>query len=313
VPHPRRFRFGVQLRTAATATEWGDLAREAEDLGYSTVFVPDHFNDQLAPVPALVAAADATRELRVGTLVLDNDYKHPVVTAKEMATIDLLSGGRLELGIGAGWMASDYEQSGIAMGPARERVERLEEGIAVLKGLFSAGPFSFDGKHYRISGLDGLPKPTQAPHPPLLVGGGGPRVLALAGREADIVGINPAVRTGRADTVAAQDGAAAVTDQKVAWVREAAGDRYADLELTMLIYACVVTDDRASTVESMAPLLGLSPEELADYPHTWIGTVDQIADDLVAHRDRWDASYLVVQDAEAMRAMAPVVARLAGT
>jgi probable F420-dependent oxidoreductase len=313
MPHPRRFRFGVQLSTAGSSTEWADLAREAEDLGYSTLFIPDHFGEQLAPGPALMAAAGATRQLRVGTLVLDNDYKHPVVTAKEMATVDLLSGGRLELGIGAGWMASDYEQSGIPMDPAGERIDRLDEGLTVLEGLFAPGPFSFDGKHYQITDLDGLPAPAQTPRPPFIVGGGGPRVLALAGRRADIVGINPAIRSGRVDRAASHDGAATVTDQKIAWVRDAAGDRYDDLEIQMLLFACVVTDDRAGTLEGMAPMFRLSPDELAAYPHAWVGDAAQIADDLVARRQRWDVSYLVVQGADAMRAAAPVVARLAGT
>ncbi len=313
MPHPRRFRFGVQLSNAGSPAEWAGLAREAEDLGYSTLFIPDHFGDQLAPGPALMAAADATTHLRVGTLVLDNDYKHPVVTAKEMATVDLLSGGRLELGIGAGWMASDYEQSGIPMDAAAVRVDRLEEGLAVLRGLFAPGPFSFAGKHYQVADLDGQPAPAQAPHPPFIIGGGGPRVLALAGREADIVGINPALRSGRVDGATARDGAATVTDRKTTWVREAAGDRYADLEIQMLLFACVVTDDRAGTLEGMAPMFGLTPDELAAYPHAWVGSVDQIADDLVARRGRWDVSYLVVQGADAMRAAAPVVARLAGS
>ena len=313
MPHPRRFRFGVQLSSASSSADWSDLAREAEDLGYSTLFVPDHFGDQLAPGPALTAAADATRQLRVGTLVLDNDYKHPVVTAKEMATLDLLSDGRLELGIGAGWMASDYEQSGIVMDAAATRVDRLEEGLAVLKGLFAPGPFSFDGKHYRVTDLDGQPAPAQTPHPPFIIGGGGPRVLALAGREADIVGINPAIRSGRVDGDAAKDGAAAVTNQKLAWVRDAAGERYAELEIQMLIFACVVTDDRAGTLEGMAEMFRLTADELAAYPHAWVGSVAQIADDVAARRERWDTSYLVVQGADAMRAAAPVVARLAGT
>lgn len=313
MPHLRPFRFGVQLSSAGSAADWADLAREAESLGYSTLFIPDHFGDQLAPAPALAAAAAATTELRVGTLVLDNDYRHPVITAMDMATVDLLSGGRLELGIGAGWMASDYEQSGITMDDAATRVDRLAEGLTVLKGLFAPGPFSFQGKHYQIAELDGQPRPVQQPHPPFIVGGGGPRVLALAAREADIVGVNPAIRSGRADRAASHDGAAAVTDRKLGWVREAAGERYADLELQMLLFACVITDDRAGTIEAMAPLFGLSPEDVDDYPHAWVGSVDQIADDLVARRERWDVSYLVVQGPDAMRAAAPVVARMAGT
>ncbi|HEX8803170.1 MAG TPA: LLM class flavin-dependent oxidoreductase, partial [Acidimicrobiales bacterium] len=161
--------------------------------------------------------------------------------------------------------------------------------------------------------LDGQPKPAQQPHPPFLVGGGGPRVLALAGREADIVGINPAIRSGRVDAAAARDGAAALTDEKVRWVREAAGDRYDDIEINLLQFACVITDDRAGTLEAMAPMFGLEPDEVGAYPHAWVGSVDQICEDLEAGRERWDASYHVLQGPDAMQAAAPIVARLAGT
>jgi probable F420-dependent oxidoreductase len=311
--HPRPFRFGVQLSGADTGAEWADLARKAEDLGYSTLFVPDHFGDQLSPAVALTAAADATTGLRIGPLVLDNDYRHPVVVAKEAASIDRLSGGRLELGIGAGWMNSDYEESGMPMDPAGVRIDRLDEAIDVLEGLFRPGPFSYQGKHYQISELDGLPKPVRPGGPPLLMGGGGQRMLTLAARRADIVGVNPAVRSGRTDAAAAQDGAAAVTDRKLEWVRDAAGSRYDDIEINMLIFACVVTDDRASVIEAMAPLFGVPPDIVGDHPHAWVGTVAQICDDLAARRERWDASYLVVQGPEAMDAAAPIVARLAGT
>ena len=311
--HPRPFRFGVQLSHAATAADWAELARKAEDLGYSSFLLPDHFGAQFAPGPALAAAAGATRELKVGTLVLDNDYRHPVVTAKEMATLDVLSGGRLELGIGAGWMASDYDQSGIPLDPAGVRVDRLAEGIAVLKGLFAPGPFSYAGSHYTIKDLDGQPKPVQEPHPRFILGGGAPRMLRLAAREADIVGINPALRSGRVDAEAARDGVAETTDRKVAWVREAAGERYADIEMNMLVLGTIITDDRTGTLESMAPMFGLSPEETAAFPHVWIGSTAQVAEDVIARRERWDVSYLVVQGAEAMEACAPIVAQLAGT
>jgi probable F420-dependent oxidoreductase len=311
--NPRPFRFGVQLSRADGGTEWAELARKAEDLGYSTLFVPDHFGDQLSPVAALTGAAGATTRLRIGPLVLDNDYRHPVVTAKEMASIDRLSGGRLELGIGAGWMTSDYEQSGIPMDTPGVRIDRLEEALEVLEGLFAPGPFSFQGKHYQITGLDGLPKPVQPQGPPVLIGGGGRRVLTLAARRADIVGVNPSIRSGQADRAAARDGAAAVTDRKLQWVRGAAGDRYDDIEINMLIFACVVTDDRASVIHAMAPLFGVPPEDVDGHPHAWVGTVDQICDDLTARRERWDVSYLVVQGPEAMDAAAPVVARLAGS
>ncbi|HEY8545031.1 MAG TPA: TIGR03621 family F420-dependent LLM class oxidoreductase [Acidimicrobiales bacterium] len=311
--HPRPFRFGVQLANARSGAEWAEMARRAEDLGYSTVFVPDHFDDILAPVPALMAAAAATTTLKVAPLVLDNDYKHPVVTAKELATIDLLSDGRLEVGLGAGWMASDYEQSGIPMDEPSVRVDRLEEAVTIIKGLFGEGPVDFEGTHYRISGLDGRPKPVQRPHPPFLIGGGRPRTLRLAAREADIVGVNPSIKSGRTDAAAARDGAAEQTDRKLRWLREAAGDRYDDIEINFLIFACVVTDDRKGTIEAMAPLFGLSPDDVADYPHAWVGSVDQICEHLEAGRERWDASYLVVQGVEAMTAAAPIVARLAGT
>ena len=309
--HPRRFRFGIQLSTASSSAEWASLARRAEDLGYDTLFMPDHFGDQLAPVPALMAAADATTDLKVGALVFDNDYKHPVVLAKELATIDVLSGGRLEVGLGAGWMQSDYDQSGIPMDPPGVRVSRMEEGIAVLQGCFGAGPFSFEGEHYTITDYDGLPKPTQAP-PPLLIGGGARRVLSIAGRQADIVGINPSIHSGHVDAAAAQNGAATETDQKLAWVREAAGDRYADLEINILQFAAIVTDDRKGTAEMMAPLFGLPPAELEVYPHAVIGTVEEIVESLQARRDRWDASYFVFQG-DTMEPMAPVVAALRGT
>jgi len=311
--HPRPFRFGVQLSRADTGAEWAALARKAEDLGYSTLFVPDHFGDQLSPAVALMSAADATTDLRVGPLVLDNDFRHPVVLAKEAASIDRLSGGRLELGIGAGWMNDDYDHSGIAMDPPGMRIDRLEEALDVLEGLFAPGPFSYEGKHYQISALDGLPKPVRPAGPPLVIGGGGRRLLSLAARRADVVGVNPSVRSGRTDAAAAQDGAADVTDRKLAWVRDAAGTRYGDIEINMLIFACVVTDDRASVIDAMAPLFGVPPEIVGDHPHAWVGTVAQICDDLVARRERWDASYLVVQGPEAMDAAAPIVARLAGT
>lgn len=310
--HPRTFRFGVQVSSAASASEWASLARKAEDLGYAALFMPDHFGAQLAPVPALMAAADATTDLRVGCLVFDNDYKHPVVLAKEAATIDVLSGGRLELGIGAGWMNSDYEQSGIQHDRAGVRIDRMIEGVTVLKGLFGDGPFSFEGEHYRITGLDGMPKPLQQPGPPILIGGGGKRVLTFAAQQADIVGINPSIVHGSIDAAAIASSSAVATDEKLAWVREAAGDRYADLEINALVFACVISDDRAGTAEMMAPLFGVSPEEALQSPHSWMGPVEAICDDLQARRERWDMSYVVVQ-ADAMDAAAPIVAKLAGT
>ncbi len=310
--HSRTFRFGVQISTADDAQAWSTLARRAEELGYSSVFMPDHFGEQLSPGPALMAAADATTDLRIGTLVYANDYKHPVVLAKEVATLDVLSGGRFEFGIGAGWMNTDYEQSGIGHDRAGVRIERLAEALAVCKGLFGPDPVTFDGEHYQLAGMAGMPKPTQSPHPPVLIGGGGKRILTLAAKEADIVGINPKIASGAVDTATARNGAPELTDEKIGWVKEAAGDRYTELELNMLVFAVVITDDRQGVAEMMAPMFGLDADLVADYPLAWIGTEDEIVEQLQARRERWDVSYLVVQ-ADAMEAAAPIVARLAGT
>ena len=310
--HPRRFRFGVQLSTAPTGADWASLARRAEALGYSSLLLPDHFGDQLAPLPAMMAAADATTELRVGALVHDNDFKHPVVLAKELATVDVLSGGRVEVGLGAGWMTSDYEQSGIPMDPAGVRVDRMEEAITVLKGCFAGEPFDFSGSHYRISGLTGTPVPVQRPHPPLIIGGGGRRVLGIAAREADVVGINPALRSGTIDAEAARDAGADATDRKLGWVRDAAGARFDDLELNCLILAPVVTDDVDGSAALMGSMFGMSATELLDSPHVLIGDTSRMAEVLEQRRDRWGFSYIVVQG-DAMEPFAPVVERLRGT
>lgn len=310
--HPRPFRFGVQLANAASASEWATLARRAEELGYDSVMMPDHFGEQLAPVPALMAAADATTDLKIGALVFANDYKHPVVLAKEVATLDVLSEGRVEFGIGAGWMNTDYEQSGIPMDPPKVRVDRMIEAVAVLKGAFADGAFSYEGEHYTIAGYDGLPKPVQKPHPPLLIGGGLKRVLSFAAREAQIIGVNPTIPNGQVDADAARSGTATLTDQKLEWIKAAAGDRFADIELNALHYATIITDDRAGTMEMMAPLFGVDPGEIADYPHVLIGTVEEICADLEARRERWGFSYVVIQG-DGMEAFAPVVAKLAGS
>lgn len=309
--HPRRFRFGVQLSNAPTGADWLDLARKAEDLGYSTLFMPDHFGDQFAPLPALAAAAVVTTELRLGALVFDNDYRHPLLLAKEIATLDVISDGRVEVGLGAGWMRSDYDESGIPYDPPSVRVDRFEEGLRIVSGLLGPDPVTFEGTHYQISAHQGLPKPAGS-KPPILVGGGMKRMLSIAGRHADIVGINPSIPNGAIDSDAARDGLAEATDRKLGWVRDAAGARYEDLEINLLNFACIVTDDRDSVVESFAPALSMTTAELASLPHALIGTVEQICDQIVERRDRWDASYVVVQG-DAMETFAPVVARLAGT
>jgi probable F420-dependent oxidoreductase len=314
VPHERRFRFGVLAKQARPAAEFRDLARRAEDLGFATFFMPDHFVEHpLAPIPGIMAAAAATTTLRVGTLVLGNDYKHPVVLANEAATIDLLSDGRLELGVGAGWMTADYEQGGFDLDPAAVRIARLDESLTVIKGLMADGPFTFHGEHYRIDGLDGEPKPVQRPHPPIVVGGGGPKVLAVAAKHAQVVGINANLSAGQGDHPdSIRSLTAAATDEKLARLREAAGARFDELEIQTLTGFVFVTDDRAPIAEGIASAFGVPVEVALETPAVLVGTADQIVEDLVARRERWQMSYVVVPE-EFVDAMAPVVAALAGT
>jgi probable F420-dependent oxidoreductase len=263
-------------------------------------------------VPALVAAADATSTLKVGALVFDNDYRHPLILAKEAATLDLLSDGRLELGLGAGWMRSDYEESGIAYDPPGVRVDRFEEGVAIITGLLeSEDPFSFAGKHYNVTGHKGTPRPVQKPRPPLIIGGGGRRVLGIAARHAEIVSINVDLRAGTAGPESAANATPDATREKIGWVREAAGDRFDEIELNTLIGFVMVTDDRQSIIDAMAPALGIDPADAGHIPLALIGTLDQMAEELEWRREEYGISYFSVES-DAWEAMAPVVARLAG-
>ena len=313
--HPRKFRFAAQLSKApdGTARSWAEQARKAEDLGYSTLLMPDHFGDQLAPVPALVAVAAATERLRIGSLVFDNDYRHPLVLAKEAATLDVLSDGRLELGLGAGWMRTDYEQSGIAYDPPSVRVDRFAEGVEVIAGLLASdGPYSFSGKHYTIQEHTLLPRPVQRARPPLILGGGGRRVLTIAAQWADIVGINVNLRAGTGGPEAAPNATPDATRQKIKWVREAAGDRFEELELNSLIGFAIITDDRKGVIDAMAPHFGINPDDAVHVPLALIGTLDEMAEELQWRREEYGISYFSVE-AECWEALAPVVAQLAGT
>ncbi|HWS46870.1 MAG TPA: TIGR03621 family F420-dependent LLM class oxidoreductase [Acidimicrobiia bacterium] len=292
--------------------EFTELARKVESLGFSTLFVPDHFVDHdLAPTVALAHAAAVTDELRVGTFVLGNDYKHPVVCAREMATLDLLSDGRLELGIGAGWMTADYEKAGMTLERPSVRIARLAESITIMKGLFAPGPFTFDGEHYRVTELDGMPKPVQRPLP-FFIGGGAPKILRLAGREAQIVGINANLRRGDGnDPDAAQSLTPAATDKKIGWVREGAGDRFDDLELQSLVGFVYVNNDAGAILEGIANAFGISVEDARVAPPCLVGSEDDIVASLEERRERWQMSYHVIDD-NAIDAFAPIVARLAG-
>jgi len=308
----RPFRFGVQEHRAHSAKQWRERARVLESIGFATLYLPDHFSDQPGPIAALMAAADATTTLRVGSLVFDNDYRHPVVLAKEAATIDLLSEGRFDLGLGAGWMTSDYDKSGIPLDSAGTRIERMHEGLQIIKGLMAEGGFSFSGKHYKVKDLDGTPKPVQKPHPPILLGGGGRKMLSIAAREADIVNINYNLQEGRINRKMVRTGMASATDEKLAWMKEAAGDRFDALELSVTIFVATVTDDRESIAEAMGSGLDMGRDEVLAIPHFRIGTVEQIVDDLRARRERYGISYVVVPG-EVAEQMAPIVERLAGS
>ena len=311
-PSRRPFRFTVQASHLGHPDELRPLARRAEDLGAAALTVADHLDDQLAPVAALMAAADATTTLRIGSMVFANDYRHPVVLAKEAATIDVLSGGRFEFGLGAGWMAEDYRTAGIPMDRAGVRIERLEEALQIITALWDDGPVDFTGTHYRIDGLEGLPKPAQRPRPPIVIGGGGPKVLGLAARYADIVALNPNLRAGVIDAQAGPSATAEATEAKIAHIREQAGERFDQLELQTRIHLAIVTDDRDSIFEVFADGFGVTPEQARETPHALVGTVEQIVDDLVERRERFGISTIGLS-ASALDDLAPVIARLAGT
>lgn len=310
----RPFRFGVSIWSAGSRAEWVKKARQAEDLGYATLTVPDHLADVFAPLPALVSVAEATRRLRVGPLVLNNDFRHPVLLAREAATIDLLTDGRLELGLGAGHLASEYLEAGLRFDRSGTRIERLAEAATILSGLLEGREVTFEGEHYQVRGHQVSPRPVQRPRPPLLIGGNGRRLLSLAAREADIVGLTGLQhRRGGADVDVSAFKAEAV-DTRIQWIRDAAGDRVGHLEFNALVQVVIITDDRRQAAAQVAERIGhqLSPEEVLQSPYVLIGTVEQLVEDLQARRELWGFSYYVIFE-PATDAFAPVVARLTGT
>lgn len=306
----RPFRFGVQVSSAPDRRSWADIAVRAEANGFDVLTMPDHFTPQLAPVPALMAAADATTSLRIGALVFDNDYKHPLVLAKELATMDVLSDGRLEIGLGAGWMVSDYEQSGIPYDSPKVRIDRFVEGLAVIKGCLGEGEYSFSGEHYTIKGHNGLPKPVQS-RVPVLIGGGGKRVLSIAAREADIVGINGTLTAGVIGVDAVSTMTEQAVDEKVAIVAEAGAHRLGDIEMNIRTFFVKVTDDRAGFVKGVADMFKIPVELIDTSPFGLIGSEAAITEQLLAARERWGFSYVIV-GGENIEEMAPVVAALRG-
>ncbi|HSS10975.1 MAG TPA: TIGR03621 family F420-dependent LLM class oxidoreductase, partial [Acidimicrobiales bacterium] len=319
-------RFAATVPTRLQPVDcWKAAVRQLEDLGFSSVAMADHFTDGYAiePMVALTAAAMCSSRLHLLTAVLGNDYRHPVLVHRMAAALDVLSEGRLELGLGAGWMVSDYEAAGIPYDPPGERVSRMEEAIHVIKGLFGPEPFSWAGKHYSICVLDGLPKPVQQPHPPLLIGGGGKRVLRLAGREAQIIGINANLRAGSSGTHSINDFSGERIAEKIGWVKqgaEAAGRRFDDLELYLGNWLVRVDESPSETepfLERIAARVGLDPAWIEQAPGVLVGPPGRCVEKLLALRESFGFSYVHFdpgpRSMASIESVAPIVARLAGT
>ena len=317
---PRPFRFGVMGESVRSAADLVNTARRAEIAGYATFLIRDHFIEepfghQLAPVAALATVAAATETLRVGSLVICNDYRHPVVVAKEVATLDVLSGGRFELGLGAGFSRPEYEAAGLPYDPPGVRVDRFAEALQVFKGLFDAQPFTFSGRFYTVTNLDSFPKPVQRPHPPILVGAGGRRMLSIAAREANIIGIQTAA-LGTARRVGSDPSGllAESIAEKIGWIRQEAGSRFDDIELS-IVSSVVIAENRWEAAERLIRQRewnGMSADRVLEMPSIFIGSVDQIVNEMQVRRERYGISYHVVRDRD-MEMLAPIVARLAAS
>lgn len=313
---PRPFRFLADARMVASARQLAETARRAEAVGIDTLVVPDHLMEQLSPVPAMATIAAVSERLRIGAFVLNNNLRHPAVVAQDLASLDVLSDGRLDVAIGAGWNRREYQAIGLAFDVTPVRQARLAEAVTVLKGCFGDGAFSFRGEHYSITDCDARPKPVQRPHPPFLIGGGGRRTLALAAREANVVGLAPRVlRSGVGDPASAT---LAATVEKIRWVREAAGERFGELELNIYpsMASVTVTDHPLREARALADRLTsrtgvpIAAEELLDSPHIFINTIEGFVEKFTRLRDELGISSIMVGEVDDL---APVVERLAGT
>ncbi len=314
--NPRPFRFGIKVANdpgdIPSRDAWITLARKAEDLGYATFSIADHYVNEYLPIAALMFVADVTSTLRIGSCVFDNNYRHPVQLAKEVAAIDQFSNGRFELGLGAGSLRVDYDQVGLPFDPPGIRVQRLAESVSILKQFFTQDSVTFAGEHYTLNEQPGFPKPAQRPHPPIFIGGGGKKLLTLAAREANIIGIEARLRDDQGSTDPSERTEAAL-GQKVALLREVAGERFASIELNYGFGAVIVTEHRQQVAEQRAHKRGRgeTAEQILANPYLLIGTVDYMVETLQGRREQFGISYLQVffQDIDVF---APVVARLAG-
>jgi probable F420-dependent oxidoreductase len=307
----RPFRFGAGQFIAPTSHVWLDQARKVEALGYDVMLIADHFGNNFAPSLGLLAAANVTTTLRIGCTVFDNDFRHPAILANEAATLDLLSDGRLEMGIGAGWHKPEYDAVGIQFDPPGVRVDRMIEAVSIMKRIWRGEEVHHSGTHYTISGHVNSVRPVQQPQLPLFIGGGGKRLLSYASREANIVGILAKARPeggGWFGTDETDDSIA----RKIAWVREAAGERLEHLELAMFFWAITIADDRRAAAEEIARSTNrVTAEQVLASPYYPIGSVESIVEHLIELRERYGISYFSVLP-NGVDAFAPVVARLRG-
>jgi probable F420-dependent oxidoreductase len=304
----RPFRFAVTATRAASPDEWREKARRAESLGFSAFLMPDHLGRQFAPLPALTAAAAATTRLRIASFVFANDYRNPVMLAKEAATLDVLSGGRLDFGLGAGWSTRDYEQLGIVYDPPGTRVSRMIEATRLIKRLFAEESVDFAGDHYKVRRAKLWPRPAQRPRPPVMVGGGGPRVISFAAREAEIVAFIPQFRANGSPRLEQLTDAA--TARKVEIVRAAAAERFDQLDLNVIVFDAQISNDRQSVAAEIAMRMKAAVNAIFHSPYFLFGSVEEIRAELLERRRRLGINYYAIPD-RAMESFAPVVAELA--
>ena len=338
----RPFRFGVQSYSATSAADWREQARTAEALGYSTFHLADHIIgpgpaltatnhpvQNVASIPAMAVAAEATTTIGIGCRVFCVDFHNPVILAKDLATLDMFSDGRLEVGLGAGWLQGEYEAIGVPFDPPGKRIDRLVETIGVIRACFADGEVNITGEHVHAVGFESVPKPVRRSGvdgrtgPPIMIGGGARRVLGVAGELADIISLNFDNSSGKIGAAGVGSSTAEITAQKIEWIMAGAqrralqegrpaGDRFDSIELEIGAYFTVVTDQREATLAKMAPMFALSPEEFAEHPHALIGSVDSICEQIIERRERYGISYITVSRPN-LEAFAPVVAKLNGT
>jgi probable F420-dependent oxidoreductase len=319
------FRFAVQAYKPTSGSEWRDTARKAEDLGYSALHLADHYFGEgpalaaashplqtVAAIPAMMAAAAATESLKVGSRVMCCDYHQPMVLMKSLATIDLLSDGRLEAGFGAGWTRSEYDAMGVPWERAGKRIAKMAEYVEFARQFFAGVDLDYRGEYVQVHDTQAVPASPQPGGPKIMIGGGAPKVLGIAGRLADIVSINFNNAAGKIGAQGVGSGTAEGTAEKIGWIRDGAGDRFDDIEIEIAAYFTTVTDNTTETTAAMAGAFGLEPDVVANHPHTLIGSVEEIIEKLQARRAEFGISYVTVGDS-AMDDFAPVVAALTGT